>query len=106
MVKEEDQWAIDAFDKLRKKYELRSDAALAELLGTSRSMVSVVRSGQSRPSAKMVFQLADKLGWLNTVAGVAKVAGMLAGPEVGAAVERAVLDQVTKKIQGKEEKGV
>lgn len=104
MVKEEDRWAVEAFDKLKQSYGLESDRQLAELLNTSANMLAVVRNGKSRPSTKLVFNLYDKLGWLKSVEGVAKLAGLLVGSETGSKLEALVLAQVTRGKKATDDK--
>lgn len=92
-----ENWVVEGFDSLREAYKLGSDAELAKFLGTSPAMINQVRGGRTRPSAKLKFTLADKLGYLGTVEGLALVAEKLLGEEVGKGMKEKILGLVNTK---------
>jgi len=92
-----EDWVVKGFDKIRQKWGMTSDAQLAEHLGTTTAMINQIRGGRTKPSAKVKFAVADKLGWLVGVESVAWVVSQIAGDEVGKKLAGAILQESSPK---------
>lgn len=95
-VRQSDEWFIEGLKVLQGKYEHTTDSQTAEFLGVTRATISNIKSGADRPSKKLKLIMADKLGYLKTVSGIALVVKSVVGDEQGEALEKAILDLVKK----------
>lgn len=67
---------IKKIDELKLALDLDTDAQAGVILGLSKSMMSLVRTGRSELPATAKFVLLDKLGYAKTRAGVIKALGL------------------------------
>lgn len=86
-----EKWVVEALDQIKVEFNLASDAALAKFLQTTPAMINQVRGGRTAPSGKLKFVIADKLGWLKTVKGVAWVTSQILGGEIGENMKKTII---------------
>lgn len=67
---------VKKIDELKVVLDLETDAQAGVILGLSRSMMSMVRTGRAELPAVAKYVLLDKLGYAKTRAGVLKVLGL------------------------------
>lgn len=93
----EKDWFLKAIDKVKKDYDHKSDAELARFLGTSAAMLNHIRSGRSKPPNRLMFTVADKVGYLKTVEGISWLVTLVAGDDAGRVTRENILKMVSPK---------
>ena len=95
-VHRDDEWFIEAVGKLKTDLEFSTDTEIAEWLNCPRNLISQIRAGNSRPPFRLKMKVADHLGYLKTVDGLAWLISQGLGDEIGEKMKSAILGLVKK----------
>ena len=92
-LRPDEDWVVRGLEHLKKQYVM-NDKQLAEFLSTTPGMLAQVRFGKTRATNALKFEIANKLGWVRTVEGLAWLAGQMAGEKAAEKVEKTILGLV------------
>jgi len=89
-VRSEDQWFIDAISRIKTADNLSTDTNLSVWLQCPKNLIAQIRSGNTRPPFRLKLKVAERLGFMNDLDGIAFLLSEGLGKDEGDTLRKAI----------------